>query len=561
MKKEILGIECKFAVYIPPNTETKRPDTHLIKELVHYKDGTFERRIKTIVNYQRYFWITKEMYRNHKDKKESESLDKVNMFRSTQSELAKNIAAQLGYKYVGKTNMRDIRKSPYVYGIDVSTGSEIKYLYKKKFPNIETTSNAVCMFDLETDVDTEEILIGSIAMENKIHTVILERILHNKVDVERRLDKLLMENLPDEKLKENLVTTYKVVKDEVTLMKELMKEVHKWQPEIVAIWNIGFDIPLMMRRCEYHNITCEEVFCDPSIDKKYHYFYYHKDTETRVTEKGVNKAKDVQDIWNYAYGCMGFWFIDAMSCYNYTRQGESKVPSGYSLDSILNHELGSNYKKIKFEHLNTSKLIGAHYHKFMVTNHPMEYIVYNQWDVYSMVVLNQRTNDLDINMEVLGGLGTYDIFSKNPRKIIANLHFFYLEHGYVLGAVDNSKEVEKLLGMDDWIVMLPSYRIKDRGGRILKESKKLPTNIRWFIMDLDQVSGYPSNGLAANVSKDTARREVISMGNIDKEDFKHWNKQLLFGPVNNVGFMTNICNFPTMFEIREKMNNMKGKQC
>ena len=44
----------------------------------------------------------------------------------------------------------------------------------------------------------------------------------------------------------------------------------------------------------------------------------------------------------------------------------------------------------------------------------------------------------------------------------------------------------------------------------LSDAKHITNNIRMFVADSDQSSGYPSATLAANVSKDTTMRELLT---------------------------------------------------
>ena len=68
-------------------------------------------------------------------------------------------------------------------------------------------------------------------------------------------------------------------------------------------------------------------------------------------------------------------------------------------------------------------------------------------------------------------------------------------------------------------------------------------------MYLLQVSGYPSNGQLANVSKDTTIRELLEIEGIDKEEFKKQNINLFFGAVNHVEYCTEMFNFPTVYGV------------
>ena len=75
------------------------------------------------------------------------------------------------------------------------------------------------------------------------------------------------------------------------------------------------------------------------------------------------------------------------------------------------------------------------------------------------------------------------------------------------------------------------------------------------LLKILQVSGYPSDTQAGNVSKDTTVREIIDIKGIEKEDFKLQNINLMFGIVNNVEYCSTMFNFPTLVELKEKIKN------
>ena len=72
-----------------------------------------------------------------------------------------------------------------------------------------------------------------------------------------------------------------------------------------------------------------------------------------------------------------------------------------------------------------------------------------------------------------------------------------------------------------------------------------------------QASGYPSDTLTANVSKDTTMREVISIGDFDKEMFKLHGINLMFGKVNHVDYVTSMMNFPTLQTLADMIRKEK----
>jgi len=65
------------------------------------------------------------------------------------------------------------------------------------------------------------------------------------------------------------------------------------------------------------------------------------------------------------------------------------------------------------------------------------------------------------------------------------------------------------------------------------------------------VSSYPSDTMAANVSKDTTVKELVSIDGIDKEVFRLQNINLFFGNVNSVEYATTMYNLPTLVELEE----------
>ena len=65
----IVGYECKNVIHIPrPSPDL--PDVHLIKEVIHHKDGTLKPNIRLIKNFKRKIWVTARSKRNHVQKKE-----------------------------------------------------------------------------------------------------------------------------------------------------------------------------------------------------------------------------------------------------------------------------------------------------------------------------------------------------------------------------------------------------------------------------------------------------------------------------------------------------------
>ena len=230
------------------------------------------------------------------------------------------------------------------------------------------------------------------------------------------------------------------------------------------------------------------------------------------------------------------------------------MPGGYGLDNVLRHNKINT--KLKFD--DDPKYKGADWHKYMVKHKPLEYIIYNQYDNLSMLELEHKTKDLTTSMPILAGISDFDVFNSGPKKIVDGLHFFYLQNGRVLGTKPSRVKDDKVLGLDMWIITLPAYRLIDNGIKCIAEDGEIRTNIRCHVYDIDAVSSYPSDGVACNISKQTTKKEIVSIEGKRKNDFMYDNINLFSGAVNSIEYCTSMFNFPTMAEL---LDDIKKEDC
>ena len=557
---KIIGKECKLVFHLRAKYNV-RPDTHVIKEAVHYDNGDIKSNLKVIKNYNRPFWITKEHYRDHKDKKEAENIDKLQMFRSTESDLLRTVGRKLGGIYSRTKDTRIIKDSPYVYGLDVNSKTFIKQAYTEKYPDI-TSRYDVCAYDIEVDTNLDEIIVISVVTNKKLLTVInkkfLTRVLTDETDAkkltakyQKKLDYLYDKHIPKTDLSINLEREIVIVDDEVKAVLVSIATLHIWKPDFVAIWNITYDLDKVVALLTRNNVDLAGVFSDPDLPEELKYFEFKKGMTQHTTASGKFKPINLEEQWHTVIAPASFYWIDAMSAHRYIRVGGKSIPGGYSLDNILHNDLGKKYMKLKFEDGIAENLKGLDWHVYMVEKRPLEYIVYNQWDVISMIELDNKTKDLNSVLPMLAGISDFDIFNSGPKQIVNAMHFFYVEHDMVLASKPSKVEDMALMPLSDWIVLLPSFRIKDKGRELIPGSG-MRTNTRMFTEDADQTSGYPSDGIVGNVSKDTTVKELKSIGNIPIEIFRLQNINLLFGSVNSTEYCTEMHSFPSMYDVIEE---------
>lgn len=572
MSKKIIGKECKNVFWLPKinseDPDIKREDTHVIKEIIHYDDGTTSKNLRVVENFQRPFWVTKEHYQNHKDKKEAEFEDRLNKYTSTQSDLGSNVAMRLGKRYIGKTSIRDVSDSPYIYGLDINSKTFIKHNYQKHFPDA-ISEYEVCTLDSEFGVEDRILTILSIAIPgnpipsknpkpSKLYCSYTKDYIGKEYKHKDQLKYLFDKYIPKHNLTTNIETEFVCADTEIDVVKNVMAKAHEWQPDIMAVWNIDADISIMLEVCERYGVDPKDIFSDPRLPNNLKHFEYKKGPTKKVTESGVTKNKGFEEQWHSIIAPASFSWVDAGSAHRYIRVGGKTTPGGYSLSNILVQELGKEYDKLHFPTDSGILLDSIDWHKYMSSERKLEYIIYNNWDILSMLVLDNKTTDLKSVMAILSGVSDFDIFDSGPKKLVNAMFFHHLEYGRVLGTRHPRTQSDNLLGLDNWIVLLPTYRINNKGLRLISENPFLRTNMRGHTYDADQVSGYPSNGMAANVSKDTTKRQIMDIAGIDKEVFKLQNINLMFGKVNSLEYCTTMFNFPkpldVVNEVKEKLS-------
>ena len=477
-KKKIKGIECKFSFHLPKivdnyTGEVIRKDTHIVKERIHYEDGTNEPNLRIIENFQRPFWVTKEHFQNHKEKKETEEVDKLNRYLSTESDLGRNIAIKLGSRYTGRTNIRDVRDSPYIYGIDINSRTFLKNTYRTKYPDA-MSDNTYAALDIEADVDEDELTIVSIAMKDKIFGVMTKKYVEAVHDPIKQLNYYFDKYIPKHKLIENIHKEFIIVENELDAVKAVMKKAHEWKPDFIGIWNITYDIQFMINICNKFGVNPKDIFSDPSLPEHLRYFEFKKGPDKKVTESGVTKVINFEEQWHTVLCPATFYFVDSACVHRYVRVGGKTIAGGYSLSNILTNDLGKEFDKLKFKDEVPLSIDGIDWHRYMSKNKKLEYFIYNNWDILSMLVLDDFTTDISKTISILSGNSGFDIFDSGPKKLVDGMFFYFLENGYVLGSKPVRVSDDKLLGLDAWIERYDNITfdlLKYKGYALTKDFK------------------------------------------------------------------------------------------
>lgn len=479
------GAECKFVQYIPGDSKSDIPDLHVIKEVIHFTDGTSKPNLRIVENYQRPFWITKKGMRNHQDKKENEALVNVDKFYSNELDLQYKAAKLLGLSTAPHA-LSDVNNSPYLYGSSISAASLITHRYRNCYKDL-LSANTKMVLDIETDMvdGTEEIIMCSVTMGAEIYTAVVKSFFNGVFDPINRLKEMVKEHLGDVFTKRN-ITDWKVIEVDTPLacVKYCLDAAHRLKPDFLAFWNINFDLPKIIECIEKAGENPAMYFSDPSIPVKYRYFKYIQGKPQKVTASGKMTPIKPADQWHTAICPSSFYLIDSMCVYRAIRQQSQQDEPTYSLDYILNKLLKRG--KLNIEAAAHIK-VKAKWHTFMQMYHKLEYTVYNLFDCIGVEMLDDETQDLMWSLPVGAGISEFRNFKSQPRRLCDALHFFFIsKEKCVIGVSGDEMHDEiddETIGREGWIVALKAHLKYEDGAYNIKDFDKLMTLIQEHVAD------------------------------------------------------------------------------
>lgn len=544
-KEDILGYECRFAVYCP--SKWNGDDMHFIKEVVHLKDGRTLPNTRKIYNYKRPFWVAKPAYRNYTQHREWEDLDKLTRYESTQSKLSQSIARALGMPGFNG-DPRTLFDSPYLYGADILSTALIKKRYMTQFPNLITPYTRAA-FDTEKDMvkGHGKINMATLSFGDRVYTAIDKDFFEGYTGVIERLHKKLNEHLGSYVKKRNITWEVELVEDDAQVVLNCLKKIHEWKPDWTAIWNMNFDIPLMEKTLIDKGINPAHVYSDPSVEDEYKFYRYKQGPNKKKTESGKVMSLKPAEQWHTLYTPASTYFIDAMCVYQRLRIQDGAERS-YSLDNILNKVLG--IRKLNFKE--ADHLEKADWHIFMQSKYPLEYVVYNVFDCISMEELDDETADLSYSVPIFSDSSDFANFKSQPRRYADKMHFECLNANRVYGVTSNKlkSDLDALtIPLSDIIITLPAELRTRQGLKVIAENPMMSTNIYPYVADLDVSSAYPNNGCVFNISKETTRKEVINIEGKNWDIIRTQGINLSAGYTNAIEFGMQMLNLPSPDQI------------
>lgn len=512
---------CLWAMHLP-SLNRDGTDLHLVKERIKDADGSERSNLKLIHNYKRPFWVTKEAARDHKQKRLLEHKENLDRYECTQASLARN-AYRAIHGYIPKKvpYITEVARNPYVYGLDVTGAVLLKESYKRDFPDYMPRAS-VAMLDFETDVlgptahlkdNKKKVPIsGAVTYKDRWIITASKSFLATLPAPADALNALADRYLEKWKIERNVKEVELIIcENDFEVVKGCIDFLHETKPDFCAIWNMAFDINVMIGTCERYGVNPGKLFADPSIPPEFHHFHFREDLTVKRKANGDTMVKAYYDLWHTITCGASFYFIDAMCFYRLNRVMKGKKNS-YALDAILDDELNMN--KLRFEYA-AEGLQKLDWHIEMQKNWKAEYMLYNVFDGLSMELLDEKTNDIGIALPSYVGSSELKSTNSNPKRLADNGFFFAMEsRNMILMSTSDQMKTEmdeKLLGLDNWIITLPSELVKNTGRSIVYGVSNHDSRLSYHCGDIDVASSYPTTGTVCNVSYSTTRAEVYGI--------------------------------------------------
>lgn len=527
--------------YIKPNKREKQPDYLYIiwKDLI-----TGKKHMQAVPEPMMQIYFEKPEFRDHtynKNYARLETLDaKVVKYKDIIYAIAEDmgdVGRQKMQNYFNTGNYAGLKEFyiyPYVYGADYDIRVWYRLQWLNSFDNdaVKTLSKGF----LDIEVDTLEAIGMPDPVYNPIDLVTVidrdtktsytfaligvecdERPLKDmsereiKKELERRgmyahrleEQKYWSENVEELEAKahewfdENypgMEYKFYFYKDERKLLVHLFQLINSLKLDMIAIWNISFDIPYIINRLKALGLDPAQVMCHPDFPVKECWF--KKDTINFAVK---NKA-DFFHISSYTV------FTDQMINYAAIRKGQSELRSN-KLTYIAKKEIGDE----KLDYSEDGNIKTLSYRNYF------KYILYNIKDVLLQVGIEDKTTDMETYyLTSYKNITPYESEFKQTVKLRNVQYKSFLSQGLIPGEnvngflynyeqKESDDEDDDEPGFEGALVGNPL--LNDYFGDFLYGHRT--NSIFKYSVDFDMSAFYPSTIRAMNIDPSTLIFKMI----------------------------------------------------
>ena len=502
-------------------------------------------KLSIVSNPDRKVWIAKKgLWETYSEKKEYSKLSDVDEFIVPNWQLLEKLKGLLGYKadrYVNKTVLLNDHR---LFGADIDIEVLMKQYYMHSTDKVATNIR-VGGLDIETSVlgGNEVILNTYVTHEHKVFTAVLAPFLKGRTEQ----DILECVDISLKKFREELNPMAQAIYDkyppeiklfitnsEVEVMTWIFEQIHREKDDFISIWNMGYDIPFILDRLQFHNIDWARAMCHPEVPKEARVCKWEPDRTKKLTHWSHR--------WDFFHLSGYSQFIDSMCLYSRLRKIEG-IESSYALKYIADKILG------------TSKLdFGEAGHPEMQKNRFVEYTAYNIVDALLLPLLDKVTGDIG-SLLLLTENTDLPSFSKQTVQL-KNWFFDYCKSvGCVPASCykDQSRPTDQYVHNTGGGVLSPSLAKGTGVAKILETDE--PTSLCVMVSDIDVVSQYPHLLIMSNVSKETKLSTVLEMQGRPYEDINDFFGHYVATFENSVYLGNKFFGLPSYEEMTLKVRN------
>lgn len=537
--------------------QNKSSDILVVKERIRDTvTGEEKPNIRIIRDYKRPFWLTKKGIREeHNQKRDYEYEYNLDKYECTQAELPAKVHRALYGFSAQNPRMSNICQSPYIYGTDATSSVIFKRAEDERAEKENGTwkpDMTVAVMDYETDVvnGTEKIIAGAVTYKDKVLIACTEGFLGTTPDAENQINEAAQKYLDKYMKARNVTMKVRVCKNNMDVVKSLFTMVHALKPDLLAFWNMKFDIGKILETCEEHYVDPANIFCDPAIPEEYRNFRYREDQLIKVTASGKSTPKHPADLWHVISAPASFFCIDGMCTFKMLRAIEGMRHS-YSLDATLGSEL--DISKLKFDQ--ADHLSGLAWHRFLQKLYKIEYLVYCLFDCMSVEMLDEKTKDMSRKVGLYADGSELGSLKSNPKRLANDIHFYLLKQGKVLCSTSNdmTEEDDKhLLSKVDWIVTLANELATETGCSLYDPEYGIKgTRVAKQVADIDITSGYPTAQRVFNISKSTTLAEICKIDGLTEKEHRRIAVDMTACAANSVDIGQTVMGLPKLNALTE----------
>ena len=556
-RRHIVSRECKHASYSVDRTFSEPSDMLSIKEYLTLDNNIRIPNMTFKKDYERPYWVTKKHLRTHPDKIEFESLDNLDMFRSTQIKLKQDICSKLQWGNP-QNQLRILARSPYLYGLDVGPEVFVKQGYMDKWPD-SFVPNHVTVIDAETDmtVTWKKPLLWSRVTDDEIVLYIsnewaksvpgyedyvreefyyvldswLEHI-RNKLRNKRSGEYPAFVDRP-------LTMPLRMVtlEDHFGITKGMMDDIHNEHTDIITGWNFFYDAQCISDSAMAVGVDPVELFADPNCHPDYKSMLLKEGAKYRISASGVKTNLAPQEQWHTMLATATYKMTCAMQTHWQLRKAKGKETGGYGLDAIGQRHLGAG--KVNFKDMDSDVPPNtSHWHFDMQKNHKVRYGVYSIFDSILVKIKDWKDQDMESQISALSGACDYSRFNSQPTVNVADMLFSGIKNQRkVICSTSDQMEDEndkRTLGLHNWIVTFGSHNVFPTGLKILKRLTHVRSMVYMYCSDADVETTYPTVEIIANLGKETTISEPCQIEGISPDDVRIVAVNLTGGPVNAI---------------------------